>query len=117
MCIHVCLISRMKFDYKKMVERKLFFQIQSINILNPYEEKIIVVPIMKRMEIVMSIQVCPVSWVNFDYEENGGKKAFPENPKYQYHVSQYGELDCCDNNKENGDYHAHPCLSHFMDEL
>ena len=100
-----------------MVERKLFLQIQSINIMYPNVENMIVMPITKRMEIIMSIQVCLISWMNFDYKENGGKKAFLANPKHQYHVSQCGELDCCANNKKNGDYHVHPHLSNFTDEL
>ena len=62
-------------------------------------------------------QVCLISWMNIDCKENGGKKAFFPNPQYLYHVSQCGELDCCTNNKKNGDYHVHPRLSHFMDEL
>ena len=36
----------------------------------------IVVPIAKEMEIIMSIQVCLVLWMNLDYRENGGKKSF-----------------------------------------
>ena len=51
-------------------------------------ENMIAMPITKRMEIVMGIQVCLISWMNFDYEENGGKKAFLANPKQQYRVSQ-----------------------------
>ena len=74
-----------------MVERKLFLQIQSINIMYSNEENIIVMPITKRMDITMSIQVCLISRMNFDYEKNGGKKAFLANPKHQYRVSQYGE--------------------------
>ena len=60
-----------------MVERKLFLQIQSINMMYPNEENMIVMPIAKRMEIVMSIQVCLLPRMNFDYKENGGKKSFP----------------------------------------
>ena len=71
-----------------MVERKLFLQIQSSNIVYPKVENMIVMPITKRMEIVISIQVCLISRINFDYKENGGKKAFLPNPKHQYHVSQ-----------------------------
>ena len=72
---------------------------------------------MKRMEIVMSIQVCLISWVSFDYEENGGKKALLANPKHQYHISQCGDHDCNANNKKNGDSYRYPSLSHFMNEL
>ena len=100
-----------------MAERKLFLQIQIINIMYPNLENKIVMPRTKRMEIIISIQVYLLSQMNFDYTENGGKKAFLANSKHQYHVSQYGELDCCANNKKNGDYHLHPCLSHFTDEL
>ena len=42
----------------------------------------------------MSVQVCLISWMNFDYVKNGGKKASFANPKHQYCVSQYKEHDC-----------------------
>ena len=102
---------------KKMAKRKLFLQIQSISIVYPNMDNMIVVPITKRVEIVMGIQVCLISQMNFDYEENGEKKAFPTNPKYQYHVSQCGEHDGCTNNKKNGHCYEYPSLYHFMDEL
>ena len=87
-----------------MLERKLFLQIQSINIMYPYMENKIVVPITKRMEIVMGIQVCLILWMNIDYDKNGGKKVLLANPKHQYPVFQCGEHDCHANNKMNGDY-------------
>ena len=65
----------------------------------------------------MGIQVCIISWMYFDYKENGGKKAFLAYPKNQYHVSQCGELDCCTNRKKNGDYYENPSLKDFADEL
>ena len=80
-------------------------------------ENMIAMPITKRMEIAMGIQLCHVSWMNFDYKENGGKKAFLANPKQQYRVSQCGEHDCHANNKKNGDYYEYPSLSHFMNGL
>ena len=30
----------------------------------------------KRMDIIMSIQVCLISLININYKENGGKKSF-----------------------------------------
>ena len=66
-------------------------------------ENIIAKPITKRMEIVMGMQVYLISWMNFDYKENRGKKAFPANPKHQHHVSHYEEHDCNANDKKNGD--------------
>ena len=77
----------------------------------------IVVPITKRKEIVMSIHVCLISWMNFNCRESGGKKAFLANPKHQYLVSQYKEHDCHAKNKKNGDYYEYPSFSRFMDEL
>ena len=65
---------------RKMVERKLFLKIQSINIVHPNMKNIIVEPITKRIDIVMRIQVCLISRMNFDYKENSEKKAFPANP-------------------------------------
>ena len=77
MSILVCLISRMNFDYKDNGEKKkLFLQIQSINIVYLNVENMLVVPITKRMEITIRIQVCLISQMNFDYEENEGKKSF-----------------------------------------
>ena len=78
----------MNFDYTKNGGGKLFLQIESINILYPNQENMIVTPITKKMKIVMSIQVCLISWMNFDYKENSGKKAFLANQKHQYNVSQ-----------------------------
>ena len=56
-----------------MVERKAFLANQSINIMHHNEENMIVVPISKRIEIIMCIQVCLTSRMNIDYKENGGK--------------------------------------------
>ena len=86
-----------------MVERKLFLQIQSINIMYPNEENMIVMPITKRTKMVMSIQVCVISWKNIDYEEMVEKKALHATPTHQYRVCQYGEHDCHANKKKNGD--------------
>ena len=62
-------------------------QIQNINIMCPNAENIIVVPAMKIKGIIMSIQVCLITRMNFDYKENARKKAFLANPKHQYYVS------------------------------
>ena len=87
-----------------MVEKKLFLQIQSSNIMYPNVENMIVMPITKGMENVISIQVCIISLINFDYEENSGKKALLANLKCQYHVSQCGGHYFCANNKKNRYY-------------
>ena len=68
---------------KRVEEKKIFLLIQSINIVFSNMEILIVVPITKRMEIIMSIQVCPISWININYKENGGRKSIP----YQTKVS------------------------------
>ena len=99
-----------------MVERKHFLQIRRINIAYPNVENIIVVPTTKRLDIIMSIQVCLTSRMNFDYNENGGKKAFLANPKHQHHLSQRVEHDCSAYNKKNGDFYEYPSLSHFTGE-
>ena len=100
-----------------MAKRKLFLQIQSINVMYPNKENMIVVPITKRMEIVMRIRVSLISWMNFDYMENGVKKTFLANPKRQYRVSQCGEHNCSANKKKNGDYKEYPSLSHLTNRL
>ena len=84
----VYLISKMNFDYEKNGGKKAFLANPKHQIKYPNGENMFVMLITKRTEIVMSIQVCLISWMNFNYEENGGKKAFLANPKHQYHVSQ-----------------------------
>ena len=60
----------------------------------------------KKVEIIMGIQVCLISHMNFNYNKNGGRKSFCfANLKHQYCVSQCGEHGCSANNKKNGDYH------------
>ena len=49
---------------------------QSINIVYPNMKNMIVVPITKGMDIIMSIQVCLISWMNINYKENGGRNSF-----------------------------------------
>ena len=115
--IQVFLISQMNFDYKKSGGKKAFPANPKHQILYPNVENMIAIPITKRMEIIMGIQVCLISWINFDYTKNGGRKAFLANPKHQYHVSKYGEHYCHANNKNNGDYYEYPSLYHFTNEL
>ena len=90
-----------------MLERKLFLQIQSISMVYPNAENIIVVPITKRINITMSVQVCLTSRMNFNYKENGGKKAILANPKHQYRVSRSGDHYCHANNKKNRYYYEY----------
>ena len=59
---------------------------QSINIVYPNEENMIVVTITKRMDFITGIQIFLILWINFDYKVNGGKKAFLANPKHQHHL-------------------------------
>ena len=83
----------------------------------PNVENMILVPITKGIEIITSIQVYLISWMNFDYEKNGGKKALHANPKHKYHISQCGEHDCHANNKNKGDYYEYLSLSLLTDKL
>ena len=48
---------------------------QSINIAYSNVENMTVAHITKRMEIIMSPQVCPISQMSIDYKENGGTKS------------------------------------------
>ena len=76
----------------------------------------ILVPITKRMEVIMSIQVCLILWISINYKENGGKNSFLANLNHQYRVSQSGGHDCGAHNIKNGDYCKHPSLTLLMDE-
>ena len=108
MSIQVCLISWMNFDHMESGGKKAFLANPSLNFVYPNMENMIVVPITKIMEIVMSIHVHLISRMNFNYTESGVKKAFFANPKQQYCASQCGELDCHANKKKNGGCYEHP---------
>ena len=75
----------------------------------------IVMPVAKRIEIIMSIQVCLISRVNIKYKGNGGKETFSCKSKALSRVSQCGEHDYSATNKKDYDYYEYPNLSHFMD--
>ena len=83
----------------------------------PDVDNIIIVPTTKRMEIIISIQVCLISRMNFDYEENDGNKSFLANPKHKDRVSQCGKHDCSANNKKDRDYYEYLCSSYVTDKL
>ena len=51
-------------------------QIKSFNIVYPNVENLNIVPTTKRIEIIMGIQVCIISQMNFDYKENGKNEGF-----------------------------------------
>ena len=74
MSIQVCLFHGCTLIIWKMVEKKLFLQIQSINITYPNVQKMIVAPKTKRMEIIMTIQVCLPSRMSFNHKKIGEKK-------------------------------------------
>ena len=77
MSIQVCLISWMNFNYKEnWGKKKLFLKIQGVNIMYPNGENTIVVPKAMKMDIITSIDVCPISRVNINYKENGEMKSF-----------------------------------------
>ena len=76
----------------------------------------IVVPITIRMEIIMSIEVCPISWVNINFMENGGKKSFSCKSKALISCAQCGKHDFSAHNKKNGDCYEYRSLFHLIGE-
>ena len=91
----------MNFYYKENCGKKAFLQTQGSNIVYPNAENMIVMPITKIMEMVMSIQVYLILRMNFDSEENARRKAPLANPRHQYRVYQCGEHYRRANNKKN----------------
>ena len=83
----------------------------------PNEENTIVVPITKRKKIVMSIQVCLISWVNINFKESGGKKSFSCESKALKSCIPMRQHDYTAHNKKNRDCYEYPRLSHVIDEL
>ena len=75
--IQVCPIWWMNFDsnenYRK---KKAFFWNQNIDMVYSNKENVFIVPMTKKMKIIMRILVCPIWGMNFDSKENGGRKRF-----------------------------------------
>ena len=57
-----------------MAERKLFLQVQCSIIILPNVDNMSAMPITKIMQVVASIQVCLVSWMNINYKEKWWKE-------------------------------------------
>ena len=83
----------------------------------PNAENMIVVPMRNGMEIIMSIQVCHISQMDFDYKENSGKKSFSYKSKTSVSCIPLWRHDYIASDKKNGDRYGYLSLSHFMDEL
>ena len=66
---------------RKLVERKAFSCKSKALIWCIQLWRAWLLPITKRMEIIRSIPVCLISWMNFDYKENGRKKNFSSKSK------------------------------------
>ena len=64
----------------------------------------IVVPITKRIEIIMSINFVSFHGWTLIRRKIVEKKSFLANQKHQCHVSEWGAHDCSAHNKRNGDY-------------
>ena len=94
----------MNFNYKENGGKKSFSYLTKASILYPNERNVIAVSVTKRMEIIKSIQVCPLSQWTLIIRTIAEGKAFLAKPKLQYRVSQGDEHDWSDNNKKNGDY-------------
>ena len=75
-------------------------------------QNMILVPITKRMDIIMSIYVGLISWINLMIRKMVERKAFLTKSKHQYCTSQWGEHDCSAHNKKYGDYFENPSLNH-----
>ena len=65
----------------------------------------------------MSIQVWLISWISFDYKENGRKKAFLQIQCNNIVYPNMEDIIVVCNHKRNGDYYENLSLSHFIDEL
>ena len=100
-----------------MVEKKLFLQNQSTNIMHPNRENMFVLPILKLVEIITGIHVSFIHQTNFGSEENGRKKLFLENQSTNIMYPNEESMLEVANPKISGHYYAYPCWSHWMDEL
>ena len=65
--IKICLISQMNFDYKENGRKKVFLTNPKHQYRESQLENMIVVPITKRMEITVSIEVYPISRGSINY--------------------------------------------------
>ena len=79
---------------RKIMERKAFLTNSKHQYHVSQWGDLIVAPVPKRMEIIMSIRVCLISWVDINYQEYGEKKSFLYNSKASMLHSKWVERDC-----------------------
>ena len=68
------------------------------------------------MEIIKSIEVCIISWMNFNYKENG-LNFFFQIQSINIMYPNVENMIVAPYHKKNGDYYENPSLTHFTDEL
>ena len=88
------------------MEKKLFLEIWSINILYPNMENMIVVPNHKKEHGLLWESRFHLFHKWTMIIRKMVEKPFLSNPKHQYHVSQYGEHDYSVQSQKNIDYYG-----------
>ena len=75
------------------------------------------VPITIRMEVIVTIQVCLISQITFDYKKNGGKKKnFLEIQSINIVYHNMENMIIVPITIRNGDYYEYQSLPHFTNE-
>ena len=95
----------------------LFFLNQRIIIVYPNKENMIIVPITKKLEIIINIHVCLISLMNFNNKENRKEKLFLPNQSINIVYPKEVNMIVMPNTKKNRDYYKYPSLSQFTDEF
>ena len=95
----------------------IFLPTQTINIVYPKEDNMIIVPITKRVEIILSTQVWLISRMGIKYKEMVERNFFLQIQRSNIVHPNVENMVVVPNHNRNGDYYENPSLSYFMDEL
>ena len=100
-----------------MVLRKPFLANQKHQYRISKEKNMITVPTIKRIELIMSIQVCLITRMKSNYMKNSGKKNFSCKSKASRSCIPTWITWCSAHYKKNADYYEYSSLSHFVNEF
>ena len=109
--IHICLISQMNFDSKGNSWKKSFsLETKALISCILMQTMCLRRPIRKRMEIVTSINVYLISWMNFDLRKMVRRKLFLESQSINIMYPNGDNMFMDANHKMNGNYYEYQCL-------
>ena len=116
MWIHVYPYGKMNFHSKNGWKTSFSYEIKASKSFILTKRIWLWCPIVKKKDVIMWIHVYLIQ-KQTSILKMVRQQVFLMKPKWQYHLSQWGECDYGAQSWKKGDCYVNPCLSQFKDEL